>query len=92
MQELRIADLIAASLPTAAIKKLNATPVAKTADGKPPPEIAAIVAECRTYRAQAVGGPEPRKSAENELAECCCFSRMLSRHWPLVAQLLLEAE
>ena len=92
VQELRIADLIAASLPTAAIKQLNATPVAKTADGKPPPEIAALVAERRTYRAQAVGGPEPRKSAENELAECSCFSRMLSRHWPLVAQILLEAE
>ncbi len=92
VQEMRIVDLIAASLPTEAIEELNARPVSKTADGKPPPEHAALVAERKTYHAQSVGGPEPEQSVENELADCSCFSRMLSRHWPLVTQILLEAE
>lgn len=90
VQELRVVDLVAASLPPEAIAKLKAMPTSTTADGGPPPELSVLVAQRQAYREAHVSGPEPEDDPANTLSECGYFSRMVSRHWPLVAQLLLE--
>jgi hypothetical protein len=98
VQELRVVDLLAASLPPDRIARLRATPSAPTADGNPPPEQGALVAQRAAWREAAQpdrepppdGEPPPDEDAANELAQCSYFSRALSRHWPLLAQLKLQ--
>lgn len=92
VQELRVVDLVAASLSPDGIQRLNATPGARTADGGPPPELGALVAQRGAWAgtARREGDPEPERDAANELAACSHFSRALSRHWPLLAQLKLD--
>ena len=92
VEELRVVDLIAASLSADAVASLRAGPAAPTANGEAPPEIAALVAQRRTYHSEALGGPEAEHEPVNELSECGYFSRTLSRHWPLLTQLMLEVE
>ena len=92
LQELRVIDLLAAALPAGSIEKLKAKPIANTADGGAPPENSAITAQFKSYHEDAVSGPEPKDDPANELSECGYFTRVLSRHWPVVTQLLLEPE
>ena len=92
VQEMRVVDLIAASLPADAIAALKADPINKTADGGPPPERSTLVGQRKIYRSESARGPEPEVDPANVLSECGYFSRMLSRHWPLVAQFLLESK
>lgn len=57
VQEMRVVDLIAASLPPGAIERLKAKPLTRTADGGPPPELSALLEQRKTYQSEFARGP-----------------------------------
>jgi hypothetical protein len=84
---MRVIDLLAAALPEEKVAALKAQPVAKTADGAPHPEIAALVEARLAFHAAVSTLAEAEDDPINLISECGSFSRVLSRHWPLLIQL-----
>ncbi len=91
VQELRVVDLLAAALPPGRAAALRATPTTATADGAAAPELGSLVAQRTAYATASRHGTSPEDDAVNALAQCSYFARSLSRHWPLLVQLKLEA-
>jgi hypothetical protein len=82
IEELRVVDLVRASLSSEALTELEVPPPDETF----PTENAALASQAEAFR-KGREVPEPKSDLANTLAQARYFSLALSTHWPVVGQL-----